>query len=352
MNNDKIHYYGWNYIKSELSTLNFNNIFLIDYVDNYFIKLENKITKPWVGIIHHTSSDFSTNNIINLFMNDIFKESLISCQGLITLSEYNKKSIINELNKIQLNIIVYVLKHPMPPIYKYFNINLFEKNLKIINIGGWLRNSYSIYHNEFLYEHNNLEKYKLKGYCMNEYFPIENININKIINNKINYISKNNTLSYSRTTDNISYFYSHMIQYINNVLKYYSYNEINNIINNNNTIKIQEYVSNETYLDLITSSIIYCDYIDCSASNTIVECIATCTPIILNRLPALEEYLGSEYPLYIDNLNKIDLIYKTIYYLDKYEIYNAHMYLVNLKNKHELELDFFLEKLQNILNNN
>ena len=51
------------------------------------------IEKDWVGIIHHTSSTFSDNNINNLFKRSIFVNSLKHCKGLIVLSVYNKKNL-------------------------------------------------------------------------------------------------------------------------------------------------------------------------------------------------------------------------------------------------------------------
>ena len=45
-----------------------------------------------------------------------------------------------------------------------------------------------------------------------------------------------------------------------------------------------------------------------SANNTVLECIARNSPIIVTKHPAIKEYLGEDYPLYfntLDELNKI-----------------------------------------------
>jgi hypothetical protein len=39
-----------------------------------------------------------------------------------------------------------------------------------------------------------------------------------------------------------------------------------------------------------------------SASNVVVECIARSTPLIVDRLPSVREYLGPDYPLYLDSV--------------------------------------------------
>ena len=46
------------------------------------------------------------------------------------------------------------------------------------------------------------------------------------------------------------------------------------------------------------------DLIDASASNTVVECLARGTPLLVNRLPAVEEYLGTDYPLFYADLRQ------------------------------------------------
>ena len=57
------------------------------------------------------------------------------------------------------------------------------------------------------------------------------------------------------------------------------------------------------------------------ANNAIIECIARNTPVLVNRLPAVEEYLGKEYPLYFETLEEVaeaedmDLLRETHEYL-------------------------------------
>ena len=67
---------------------------------------------------------------------------------------------------------------------------------------------------------------------------------------------------------------------------------------------------------------------DTSANNAVVECIARNTPILINRLPASEEYLGKDYPFFF---NDIDHASSLLYDLDK--VYEAHIYLKNMDKK-------------------
>jgi glycosyltransferase involved in cell wall biosynthesis len=58
------------------------------------------------------------------------------------------------------------------------------------------------------------------------------------------------------------------------------------------------------YDDLLAESIVFLDLYDSSANNTILECIARNTPVLVNRLPAVVEYLGEDYPFYFQDLDE------------------------------------------------
>ena len=60
----------------------------------------------------------------------------------------------------------------------------------------------------------------------------------------------------------------------------------------------------EEYDDLLTNNIVFVDLFDASANNTVLECIVRRTPIIINNIGAVSEYLGKDYPLYFENLEE------------------------------------------------
>lgn len=72
----------------------------------------------------------------------------------------------------------------------------------------------------------------------------------------------------------------------------------------NDTVEIRKYVEDSEYDRLMRSSIVFLWLHDVSACNTILDCIASRTPLIVNRLPAVEEYLG-DYPLICDSLDEV-----------------------------------------------
>jgi hypothetical protein len=126
---------------------------------------------------------------------------------------------------------------------KTFNFNEFKENKRIFHVGWWLRNF-----NTFI-EFKTPKKYK------------------KII-------------------------------LVKNEFKEHFYKKFKNI---NNSIKINCELDDNEYVKIFNNSCIFCDLYDCVANNLVLECIKYNTPIIIKRLPALEEYLGIDYPLFFDN---------------------------------------------------
>lgn len=354
----KLHLYGWDWVKQHIPKLPEDYI-LIDNAEKYFFN-SNCVTiyDNWFCIIHHTISDFSTNNLINLFKNKKFIRSLPNCKCIITMSYYNKEHIVKLLNRINLNIPIEVVYHP---IYLDDTNNNFvydkfleNQNKSIINIGAWLRNPFSIY--TLNLPKISLKKLKLKGPKMSEYFIPTNTNIRDLIidildgkldvylhihTHNLNISDQHNTRldhiiidildNYSRPNNNTNYFITYLV-------KYCEY--LKTVISNNDTIKqhiIQifnstltlDHLNDDEYKKLFIQNIIFENYDDCSASNTILECIAFNTPIIVNSHPAIIEYLGPDYPLYYD-AEKYDIEGKFNLEFDNEDISRANKYLQNL----------------------
>jgi glycosyltransferase involved in cell wall biosynthesis len=81
-------------------------------------------------------------------------------------------------------------------------------------------------------------------------------------------------------------------------------------------------VSDEDYDGLLARSVVFLNLIDAGANTTIVECIVRCTPILVNRVGGVSEYLGDDYPLYYETLEEaaakladMDLLARTTLYL-------------------------------------
>lgn len=111
------------------------------------------------------------------------------------------------------------------------------------------------------------------------------------------------------------------------------------------TKQISSYVSNKEYDKLLLKHICFLKLYDVSASNVVIECIMRNAPVIINRHPALEEYLGIDYPLFYDKNNKTQVMHLIN---NKKKIKEAHYYLKN-KSKRFLKIDFFINEFINII---
>jgi hypothetical protein len=67
-------------------------------------------------------------------------------------------------------------------------------------------------------------------------------------------------------------------------------------------VEIIKYLNNEDYDKLLRSNIVFIKLVGASAVNTVIECIVRNTPIVVNKLPAIVEVLGENYPLYYTTL--------------------------------------------------
>jgi len=100
------------------------------------------------------------------------------------------------------------------------------------------------------------------------------------------------------------------------------------LIDLNNLVKIAQ-LSFLDYIKLYENNIFFLDTHDISACNLVLDCISTNAPIILNRLPANEEYLGKDYPLFFNSLQEASIMCT-----DNNLILKAHEYLVAMDKSH------------------
>lgn len=268
------HRSGWKYAVSALTSLHNNNGVLLDgFLENNFAwhleeyRREKKIIpyeKPWVGFFHNPQNMppwfFNKYSLQNIIAGDEFQQSLEHCEGLFTLSEYHAKYLRETTGKKVCSLI-----HPTEipeTLFGYDNF-LKNKNKQIVNIGYWLRKLNSIYS-----------------------IPI----------------ASGNTYVKLRL---IPYSSARPLEIIDGMLKKEQdiYNiEIEQKYINNTVTKSS--LSNEDYDTLLSENVVFLDLYDSSANNAVIECIARATPLLVNPLPAVTEYLGKDYPFYYDSLEE------------------------------------------------
>lgn len=101
--------------------------------------------------------------------------------------------------------------------------------------------------------------------------------------------------------------------------------------------QVINYLDEPIYDQYLSENIVFLNLIDSSANSTILECIERNTPIIVNRLPAIEEYLGKNYPLFYNGLTEVGNL------IEKIQL--GHEYLCKL-DKSKFNMANFLETIQ------
>jgi hypothetical protein len=310
------HRSGWYYviqnIDKHLATFDPRSTFCDLYLDRTFhwnYDLCSKLgiipyNRFWIGFIHHTINDTYTNyNVVDMFKKKNFMESLKYCKGLFVLSEYLRIEVQKIIDALNIDIIVEKLYHPTEFVHEKncFTISKFleNKNRKIIQIGAWYRDINHIFKLNMGDNILGLEKCALVGANMDGYYNITESN---------QQISRDKNVRCK--------------------------------INNWSNVKLINQLKNFEYDIILSENIVSIFLIDCSAANTIIECIVRNTPLLINPLPAVIEYLGKDYPFYYNNLdeakkklNDIKLIKKT------------NLYLKSL-DKSKLKIETFINDLQ------
>lgn len=266
------HRFGWEYVKSKIYDIsNSNGVHLDLFMEKTFLWNNDIIyNKPWYGIMHnplyipqYLRDIYNIKDIIDL---DTFKKSKKFCKGILVLSNHLK----SQLEK-RIDIPIFSAKHPTPHHIKTFKMDSYRNNKKVVHVGYWLRN-YNTFH------------------------QLKTNNNKKILLEKT---SKEPWLKESLLKQK-----EQQIKIIDH------------------SIEIKQFITNDEYDELMMSSIIFLDLIDTSANNIIVECIQYQTPLLINKHPAIIEYLGQDYPFYYESIEEanqkidnLELIQKTTEYL-------------------------------------
>lgn len=106
------------------------------------------------------------------------------------------------------------------------------------------------------------------------------------------------------------------------------------------SVDVLQRLSNAEYDALLQENIVFLKLFDASACNTLIECIARDTPILINRLPAVEEVLGSDYPFFYDSLS--DALQKSRSYAT---MVAAHQHIKNLR-KAKFSIESFIDQVK------
>lgn len=354
------HRSGWQYCLDHLMSFHSEKAPLIfdNYIDRTFHWAHDiyKYTgiipfkSPWCGFIHHTfDEEYSPFNVPNLFRNETFLESLKHCHALFTLSEDLALKILVLLKQYGFGkVLVKSFTHPTETSKQLFTMEKFlaNENKKVVQIGAWLRDTFAIYK---LHPHKksaksrsssstkrlHLQKAVLKGKNMNNYFKPENM---KLVVKNVPLVEDEN----GNVPDEFTYDFGEN-KLVNFTSNKFVLGLIQSIHDAWRSVEVLDTLNNTNYDKLLSENIVFLKLVDASAVNTIIECIVRGTPVLVNRLPAVEEMLTADYPFYYDDLteagykvNDLDLIRKTSRFL-------------TTMSKKRFTMDYFMDEVDQFL---
>ena len=296
-----IHRSGWSHAMNGIAGLhNPHGVFLDSFIEKTFCwgarHNAKSYRQPWIGFIHNPPCmpDWFLPGQSNrtLFMNEKWRQSAPFCKGLFTLTEYHRKHLAP-----MLDIPVNALLHPTKTPVRTWNRNGFMENKekKIVQIGFFLRKLYSIY------------LLPISGY-QKVFLKKEDINLDELMK----------------------------LEAVHSGIKDQLTPEVLN------SVRVMKFLSNPAYDHLLCENIVFLDLHDASANNTILECIARNTPILVNRIEPVVEYLGEEYPLYFSSLQEAAEKAMDLALIDQ-----THKYLAGYPSKYKFTNSYFKESLQN-----
>jgi len=276
-----MHRSGWPYVLNSLNPL-FDekskfvfDDFLEKTICNQRVGYKKQIhEEPWVGICHYpfdSPSWYETEHLSELSSYESWPESISNLQLCITLGEELAAWI-----RMNWNVPAVALKHPTEiPIITWSKEN-FIRNTDplLIQVGWYLRNTHAIYQVP-------TPDYLTKAWLRSGR-PIA---------------ERNHALCQQ-------YFCPKRSKV--------------------GMVHVIDTVNNDDYDILLSRNIIFVELITSVANNTVIECIARNTPIVINRHPGPEYYLGKKYPFFYDNINEVPDLIK----IDK--IIEAHEYLKDI----------------------
>jgi len=94
-------------------------------------------------------------------------------------------------------------------------------------------------------------------------------------------------------------------------------------------IEVVDYLSEDSYDNLLSENIVFLDLYDVAASNTILQCIVRHTPVLVRDLIGAREYLGNDYPLFFLTIDEASRKANDVLLLME-----GHEYLAELPKSH------------------
>ena len=306
------------------------------FVDRTFLSGKTH-ARPWIGFVHHTFDEsHSEHNCSEMFRSPAFVRSLSAYKGLIVMSNAMKIRIATKLVEIHLaELRVHFVRHPMDVVIgKEFTVAKFLENpdKKVVHVGAWLRNPWSIYELPVQERWNNphrIRKAALRGRDMDAYFKPDGF-ARSLREHLHRHSGRSTGIQWPACRPGP-------------VVNLYSSYMHDSIMAKDSSVRVIERLTDAEYDDLLDKNVVFLDMVDCSAANTALECLVRNTPLFVNRLPALEEVFGTDYPGFYENLVDASLMV-----VDVAKIARVHEHLAGL-DKYPYASDVFVAAVRTIV---
>ncbi|MGZ8242885.1 tetratricopeptide repeat protein [Methylomagnum sp.] len=258
--------------------------------------------EPWVGFLHnpHQMPDWfhPDESPQAILAKPVWRESLATCVGLFALSEYAADWLREATGKP-----VSVVHHPTEIPGQLFDFERFQANpaKRIVQVGWWLRRLTAI-----------------------DRLPIPH----------------GNALGYTKLRL-VPNYAAGSADYLDKLRRREGREWGDPAPEHAANTQAVAHLPNDEYDRLLAENIVFLDLYDASANNAVIECLARATPILVNRHPAVEEYLGPDYPLYYrDHADAAAMA------LDLERLRAAHDYLLNSETRRRLDGASFRQSLE------
>jgi hypothetical protein len=296
---------------------------------------------PWAGFVHHTFDERSgPNNCTAMFRTPAFLESLAECTFLVSLTPTHARALESALSVAGASHVrVVVLTHPTetPLPAMRFGVDKLQRNSDrlLVQVGTWLRDTYAIYR---------LPLDRAAGREANPWAlakaslatPSTATQSRSLPPNVLELLEATllqlvgglgpgagDPPPYGMSSDALDSVSQHVA------------GMVGALRDGQESVREMSPLDNSQYDELLRQNVVFLSLYDCSAVNTVIECLARNTPIILNRLPALEDALGHRYPGFYNHIAQVPVMLS-----DASLIERAHKYLA-ARDKAPLSLSVF-----------
>jgi hypothetical protein len=275
-----VHRSGWPYVLRSLKRHidSSSAVILDDYIERTFLFAQHqhlgiRHTNAWVGVCHHPPDIpdwYDHRGLRNLDDNARWQASFPSLKLVVTFSENSTRWVVENWRKPCVT-----LRHPtVVPALKW-SITRYKqnRNKRLIQVGSFLRNTHAIYQVQV---------------------PPDFL--------KTRIVQSAEWIVNAHQKCGIAFGQRPYVGCVDELPR----------------------VEGREFDRLLSENIVFVELISAVANNTIVECIARNTPIVVNRLDGPEYYLGKGYPLFYDDITDVASL------LNEQNIVAAHRHLKKL----------------------